>query len=83
MRITVLFFALARDRAGLARHDLILEDNSSVAVAAGVLAQRFPPLAPMLDRVAFAVNQNYAGRATPLCDGDTLAIIPPVSGGTS
>ena len=28
-----------------------------------------------------AVNQNFADRATPLADGDEVALMPPVSGG--
>lgn len=28
-----------------------------------------------------AVNQSFADRATPLADGDEVALMPPVSGG--
>ena len=28
-----------------------------------------------------AVNQSFANRATPLADGDEVALMPPVSGG--
>ena len=28
-----------------------------------------------------AVNQSFADRATPLADGDEIALMPPVSGG--
>lgn len=28
-----------------------------------------------------AVNQSFADRATPLVDGDEVALMPPVSGG--
>jgi len=32
-------------------------------------------------RVVVAVNQSYAEMATPLSDGDEVALIPPVAGG--
>jgi molybdopterin synthase catalytic subunit len=37
-----------------------------------------PNLWPSL---AVAVNQSYAGRGCLLCDGDEVALLPPVSGG--
>jgi molybdopterin converting factor small subunit len=45
------------------------------------LKQRLPAIAELLDRAAFAVNQEYAGRDAVLKDGDELAVIPAVSGG--
>lgn len=40
-----------------------------------------PRLANLPKDALLAVNQNFAGRATPLTDGDEVALMPPVSGG--
>ncbi|HEU5141409.1 MAG TPA: molybdopterin converting factor subunit 1 [Bacillales bacterium] len=36
---------------------------------------------PRLDDVMVAVNEQYANNETEIRDGDTVALIPPVSGG--
>ena len=38
-------------------------------------------LAPLPAEALLAVNQSFADRATPLRDGDEVALMPPVSGG--
>ena len=40
-----------------------------------------PRLAPLPKDALLAVNQSFADRATPLADGDEVALMPPVSGG--
>lgn len=81
MRITVRFFALIHDRAGVSQIDLALEPDATVESAARVIGERFPGIAAMLPRIGYAVNQSYVDRTQRLCDGDELALIPPVSGG--
>ena len=58
-----------------------LSPHSSVADLLGSLEAegRFQPTA--LRSAAIAVNQEYAGPAHVLADGDEVAILPPVSGG--
>ncbi len=81
MRITVRFFALLRDRAGVGQVELTLEEGATVAVAAELVGRQFTNLAALLPRIAYAINQSYVDRSARLCDGDELALIPPVSGG--
>ena len=47
------------------------------------LVERYPALAPGRSFVRFARNADYAEPGTLLADGDELAVIPPVSGGTA
>ena len=82
MTITVRFFALLRDRAGTSEFELQLADNARVRDAADAIGRQFPSVVAVLPRVAFAVNQQYVPVETQLGDGDELAIIPPVSGGS-
>ena len=45
-------------------------------------AARFPDLAPVVDTITLAVNQEYVeGDLDALGDGDEVALIPPISGG--
>jgi molybdopterin converting factor subunit 1 len=82
MRITVLFFALIRERAGASQIELNLQPDASVADAAELIGRRFPALVSLLPRTGYAVNQSYVDRTRLLSDGDELALIPPVSGGS-
>jgi molybdopterin synthase catalytic subunit/molybdopterin converting factor small subunit len=75
MRVTVRLFAGLRERAGRSRVEL--EDISRVEdvwPALGLGAE--PP------GLLYAVNREYAERRHTLADGDEVALIPPVSGGS-
>lgn len=82
MRITVKLFAILKDRAGTAETTLDLPPGSTIATAAGLMAEKFPSISDLLSRSAFALNRQYATADHPLADGDELAILPAVSGGS-
>jgi molybdopterin converting factor subunit 1 len=81
MTIRVKLFAILRDRAGLSDFKLDLRPGATIDDASQAIAQRHPIIAEFLNRVAFAVNQDYVDRKNVLRENDELAIIPPVSGG--
>ncbi len=81
MQITIRFFAILRERAGVSEMTLDVPSGSTVAGASTRLGQQFPQVSSMLGRVAYAVNQSYVPIETELHEGDELALIPPVSGG--
>lgn len=83
MRITVLYFAAAREAAGTDREELELPPGAEVATALEVAATRHPALRPLLPRCRVAVQQHFASRETRLQEGDEVALIPPVAGGGS
>lgn len=80
MSLTVLYFAGAREAAGLAREALDLP-AATVADLRRALTARHPALARVLPRCRLAVNQELASDAEPVPDGAEIAVIPPVSGG--
>jgi MoaE-MoaD fusion protein len=82
VRIRVRLFAIQRELAGTREVPLDLGTPATVADAWTALVERFPILAPGRDSVRFARNGAYADPATDLADGDELAVIPPVSGGS-
>jgi molybdopterin synthase catalytic subunit len=78
MQVRVRLFAALRERAGTAELDLELPDGARVGEA-------IEHLDALVDGVpvVMAVNQEYADDDAVLSPGDELALIPPVSGGSS
>lgn len=86
MRVSVRLFAALREAAGTDRFDEEFRDDppggATLALLRQRIADRHPALRPYLERVAIAVNEEYViDQSTPLRDGDTVALIPPISGG--
>jgi molybdopterin synthase catalytic subunit len=82
VRVTVLYFAILRERARLDRETLELATGADVAAARAAIAARHPQLASLLPLVQVAVNRDMAPDARALAEGDELALIPPVAGGS-
>jgi MoaE-MoaD fusion protein len=80
MKIKLLFFAAHRRASGSSEATLEVPDASSVRDAAALVAERF---GLELKGSMVAVNDEYADPERILEPGDTLAFIPPVSGGSS
>ncbi|MCK9486685.1 MAG: molybdenum cofactor biosynthesis protein MoaE [Dehalococcoidia bacterium] len=84
MQVTVRLFAGLREVAG---SDRLVEDFDGQAVTVETLRARLeeahPGLRPYLSGVAIAVNEEYILEpGTTLSDGDTVALIPPIAGGS-
>lgn len=76
--INVLLFAQLKDELG--KETLSIEGNGlSVAQLKEKLRNDFQ--LEGLDSVMTAVNEEFADDETIVADGDTIAFIPPVSGG--
>ncbi|HEX2754818.1 MAG TPA: MoaD family protein [Candidatus Limnocylindrales bacterium] len=83
MQIRVRLFAIQRELAGTREVPLELGDSATIEDAWAAVVARFPVLAPGRASVRFARNGDYAEPATALGDGDEVAFIPPVSGGSN
>lgn len=81
MRVHVLFFARARELAGLSEADLDVPAGANVEAAVHRLAEEFPELASYLAVCRLAVDEELAAGGDPIPEGAVLAVIPPVSGG--
>ncbi|MBA3943193.1 MAG: molybdopterin converting factor subunit 1 [Herpetosiphonaceae bacterium] len=82
MQITVRFFAQHRDIVGAPELRYEVADGSSVGGVWAQLGREYPRLAAMTGSLLYAVNQEYADPATVIHEGDEVAFIPPVSGGS-
>jgi molybdopterin synthase catalytic subunit len=75
MAVTVKLFAGLRERAGWREREL--DDIARVDDVWPALG-----LGPEPEGLLYAVNKEYAPRERELADGDEVALIPPVSGGS-
>lgn len=80
MKITVRCFAAVRELLGADSLEVEVADGTTVEGLKALLSERAPDLARV--PVAYAVNQDYAEASRPLVDGDEVAFIPPISGGS-
>jgi molybdopterin converting factor subunit 1 len=80
MTVKVLLFASYADAVGKSSFELELETGATVEDVlekVRTMSSDSPlPPAPMV-----AVNERYASRESWLCQGDEVALIPPVAGG--
>jgi len=81
MRVRVLVFGMLKELAGRDHWDCDLPEGSQARDLLREVSAGNARLAGMLAACALAVNQEYAGPAAVLKDGDEVAIMPPVSGG--
>jgi MoaE-MoaD fusion protein len=82
MRISVRTFAQLRELS-VDRCELELDEGATLDDAWEALAARHPAIDPHRPYVRGARNGAYAAWDTPLADGDTIAFLPPVSGGAT
>lgn len=82
MTIHIKLFAILREKAGTAEIPLELASGATVATAVAALLQRRPDLSAWIARAAYAVNLARVDQTATLQNGDELALLPPVSGGT-
>ena len=80
--IRVKFFATLRERAGVAELERELPVGADLATIWRELVREFPGLDGNRDAIAYAVNQEYVDAGYRPRDGDEVAFIPPVSGGS-
>lgn len=77
--INVLFFAHLKDAAGN-ESAMVNASGKTVAELKKLVLERFPDI-QSLDHVMTAINEEFSNDTDVLKEGDTVAFIPPVSGG--
>lgn len=80
MKVCIVLFAVAAERAGCRSLDLVVGGTTAGAVREA-LAREVPPLASLLPLCALAVDGEYAEDDAAVAEGAEVAVIPPVSGG--
>ena len=83
IQVRIRFLGPAKELTQCEEVILTLPKGASVAAAISTLLREFPKFSERLNHYRFAVNFEYADENNLLKDGDELALIPPVSGGSS
>jgi len=82
MQIKVLFFGILKDICGRAEDRVELAAGASLRAVFDHYAARFPQLTGMAQSIVMACNHEFAPPGQVLSEGDEVAFLPPVSGGT-
>ncbi|GLE04967.1 hypothetical protein PINS_up013951 [Pythium insidiosum] len=84
--VKVLYFASVREDVGKREETLTLTCSANAAPLKladlrARLCELYPESREAIEHITLARNLEYASDDTPLCDGDEVALIPPISGG--
>jgi molybdopterin synthase catalytic subunit len=82
MRVRVLLFAALREAVGEKTLELEVRDSATVADLLAQLEAQHRVIAGHRGRLLVARNEERAAPSARLCDGDEIALLPPVSGGS-
>jgi MoaE-MoaD fusion protein len=80
--VRVLFFGLLKDICGGPAASLELPPGATTGSVFDHYAAAFPRLREMASSIVLARNHEFATTAEPLSEGDEVALLPPVSGGS-
>jgi molybdopterin synthase catalytic subunit/molybdopterin converting factor small subunit len=81
MRVKILAFGMLREELG-GIGSLELPAGATVSDLIRACRERAPGKRGLWATIAVAVNQEYASSGQMLAEGDEVALLPPVSGGT-
>jgi molybdopterin converting factor subunit 1 len=82
MQVHVLFFGMLKDLTGRAGESLDLPEHATLADVVTHYERTNPRWKDLMASIAMSVNREYAGPQALLKEGDEVALLPPVSGGS-
>ena len=82
MKVHIRLYAGLHDLLGERNVTLELSDGASVAELRDQLGRQYPVVTPFLPTLVCAVDEEYVTPDHRLREGDNVALIPPVSGGS-
>ena len=82
MQVTVRLFGSIREATGVKERVVTLPEGARLADLRALLAREQPAVAAMGERLRASVNLEIAAGDTALAEGDEVAFLPPVSGGS-
>jgi MoaE-MoaD fusion protein len=83
MRVRVLFFGMLKDLAGRGSDLLNLPEQASLGDVFNHYEEITPRFGELAPSIAISVNHEFAGLEAKLNEGDEIAFLPPVSGGSN
>lgn len=82
MPVKVLFFGQLKDVVGRAEDALDVRSGSTLQDIFDHYAREFPRIQGLSASIVMAKNRQFSSRSENIEDGDEVAFLPPVSGGT-
>jgi len=80
-RFRILYFAQAREAAGVRSEEITLDGTPSVRLVVESAIRLHPPLRDLRGGMRVAVNEEVVSDDETVRDGDRVALIPPIVGG--
>lgn len=81
MRVEVLYFQAVKKATGLDCESIDLSDGQSLDALIDAVVSLHPHLDALVSSLLLAVNEEHSEGDRTLCDGDSVALMPPFSGG--
>jgi molybdopterin synthase catalytic subunit/molybdopterin converting factor small subunit len=82
MQVRTLFFGMLKDLAGRGSDLLNLPEGATLGDVFIHYEKLIPRLGELAASIAISINQEFAGPDSKLKEGDEIAFLPPVSGGS-
>ena len=82
MQVTVRLFGSIREAAGAKELAVVVPEGSTVDDLRVLLARDHPSFEEMADRLRVSINYEISRGNSALAEGDEVAFLPPVSGGS-
>lgn len=83
MKLTIRLFASLKDKVGQSEVTVDVAEPATIADIEAQLVRQYPALGAMASSSIWAVNELFASGETAVSPQDTIALFPPVSGGSS
>jgi molybdopterin converting factor subunit 1 len=83
MKLQLLYFGIVRERLGLREESREIASGATVGELLDELAESHGIFALGAGSIRIAVNREYVEKDHVLADGDEVAVIPPVAGGST
>src|SRR5260221_7879791 len=80
--VRVLFFGMLRDIVGRAEDRIEVVEGARLESVFERYAQQFPRLGALKSSIVLASNHQFCEPSAAVSDGDEIAFLPPVSGGS-
>jgi MoaE-MoaD fusion protein len=82
VRVKVLFFGMLKDIVGRGEDHIEVADGARLESVFTSYARQFPRLTDLESSIVLACNHEFCDRSAAIRDGDEIAFLPPVSGGS-
>jgi MoaE-MoaD fusion protein len=83
MRVRVLFFGMLKELVGRPSEDADFPQGADLRAVFESYAARYPRLRELAPSIVIAHNQEFAQLSASITEGDEVAFLPPVSGGSA